>query len=265
MGFVNANGVRLHYAQQGHGDDVLLLCGLGDDTSAWDAQVPAVAERYRVTVLDNRGVGQSSLPDGAFGIREMAADAAGLAAALELRRVHVAGFSMGGAIAQELALAEPALVRSLTLVDTWCRSDRMLQELVRGAAWSAGVADDAEPWLRSFLALVYSPAMHDDGRVDAFVAAALASPHPQSTEAFQRTAHATLDHDTADRLATIAVPTLVICGEQDLLCPPRHSRAIADRIAGARLVEIPEQAHQPFQEDPGGFNDLFLDFLAHVA
>ena len=114
-------------------------------------------------------------------------------------------------------------------------------------------------------ALVYSAAVHEDGRIDEFVEAALANPHPQSTEAFQRTAHAILEHDTADRLDRIAVPTLVVVGEDDILCPPRHARGIAARIAGSRLVEVPEQAHQPFQEDPAGFNDLVLGFLATVC
>ena len=95
--------------------------------------------------------------------------------------------------------------------------------------------------------------------------AALANPHPQETESFQRTARAVLEHDTARRLSTISAPTLVVCGEQDLICPPRHSCAIAERIAGARLVEVPEQAHQPFQEDPAGFNALVLDFLEQHA
>jgi pimeloyl-ACP methyl ester carboxylesterase len=265
MPFADIGGHRLHYVQQGAGDDLLLLCGLGDDVSAWDAQIPVFAKHYRVTAIDNRGVGQSGLPDGEFTIRDMAADARAVLDAVGVARAHVAGFSMGGAIAQELTLAAPKRVRSLVLIGTWCRSDRILQETVKGAAYSAGVADDARAWLYSFLTWVYSPAVFDDGRIDLFVEAALANPHPQETESFQRTARAVLDHDTAGRLSTISVPTLVVCGEQDLICPPRHSRAIAERIAGARLVEVPEQAHQPFQEDPAGFNALVLEFLEQHA
>jgi pimeloyl-ACP methyl ester carboxylesterase len=265
MPFADIGGNRLHYVQQGSGDDLLLLCGLGDDVSAWDAQIPVFAQHYRVTAIDNRGVGQSGLPDGEFTVRDLAADARALLDEAGIARAHVAGFSMGGAIAQELALAAPQRVHSLVLIGTWCRSDRILQETVKGAAWSAGVADDARAWLYSFLSWVYSPAVFDDGRIDLFVEAALANPYPQETEAFQRTARAVLDHDTADRLPAITLPTLVICGEQDLLCPPRHSRAIAARIPGARLVEVPEQAHQPFQEDAASFNALVLDFLGHHA
>jgi pimeloyl-ACP methyl ester carboxylesterase len=261
MSFVEVNGARLHVRQEGAGDDILLLCGLGDDLTAWDAQTAEFAATHRVTVIDNRGVGQSTLPDGDFGVADLAADAAGVCDALAIGRAHVMGFSMGGAIAQELVLARPDLVRSLVLVGSWCTSDRLLQELVKGIAYTAGTADDARAWLYSFLGLVHSAAVHEDGRIDTFVEAALANPHPQETEAFQRTARAILHHDTADRLAGIDVPTLVVVGEGDMLCPPRHSRAIATRIAGSRLVEVPEQAHQPFQEDPAGFNELVRGFL----
>jgi len=264
MPTVEVNGARLHVSQQGTGEDVLLLCGLGDDVAAWDGQTPVFAERYRVTAIDNRGVGQSSLPDGEFTVRDLAADAAGVCEALGISGAHVMCFSMGGAIAQELALARPDLVHSLVIVGSWCRSDRLLQELVKGAAYTAGTADDARAWLYAFGGLVYSAAVHEDGRIDEFIEAALANPYPQSTEAFQRTARAILDHDSADRLDAITVPTLVVVGEDDILCPPRHSRAIAARIGGARLVEVPEQAHQPFQEDPASFNELALDFLTTV-
>ena len=264
MGFATVNGVELHYLQAGEGSDVLLLCGLGDDVSAWSGQVEAFAAQHRVTVIDNRGVGRSSLPEGPISVRDLADDAAALCDALGITTAAVAGFSMGGAIAQELALARPDLVASLVICGSWCRTDRILRETIRGVAWTAGIADDARAFLYAFTTLVYSPAVFEDGRIDAFVEAALANPYPQETEAFQRTAEAILDHDTADRLAAIAVPTLVVVGEVDLLCPPRHSRAIAQRIPGARLVEIPEQAHQPFQEDPDGFNALVLDFLARL-
>ncbi len=264
MAFVEVNGARLHLHQQGTGDDILLLCGLGDDLAAWDAQTADFSVTHRVTVIDNRGVGQSSLPDGEFTVADLAADAAAVCDAVGIAGAHVMGFSMGGAIAQELALARPELVRSLVIVGSWCTSDRLFQELVKGAAYTAGTADDARAWLYAFLGLVYSPAVHEDGRIDTFVEAALANPHPQETEAFQRTARAILHHDTADRLSGIAVPTLVVVGEEDMLCPPRHARAIAARIAGSRLVEVPEQAHQPFQEDPAGFNELVRAFLTTI-
>ena len=107
MPIERVNGVDIHYVQAGSGDDVLLLCGLGDDVTAWDSQVGPFSEGHRVTVVDNRGVGRSSLPDGEFTVRDLAADAAALCDAIGIGAAHVMGFSMGGAITQELAIARP--------------------------------------------------------------------------------------------------------------------------------------------------------------
>ncbi len=260
MPIVTVGSVDLHYLQAGHGDDVLLLCGLGDDVTAWDAQVGPLSEHFRVTVVDNRGVGRSSLPAGEFTVADMAADAAGLCDALGIARAHVMGFSMGGAIAQELALTRPELAASLVIVGSWCYSDRLFRTFIESAEWSAGIADDERKWLMSFLASTYSVAVFEDGRVDAFCEAALNNPYPQTTEAFQATARAIMHHDTRDRLATITAPTLVIYGEEDVICPPRHSHQLASLIPGAQLVGIPAQAHQPFQEGPAAFNEIVLGF-----
>jgi pimeloyl-ACP methyl ester carboxylesterase len=258
------NGVDLHYLQTGDGEDVLLLCGLGDDVTAWDGQVGPFAERHRVTVVDNRGVGRSSLPDGEFTIRDMAADAVALCDAIGIERAHVMGFSMGGAIAQEIAVARPDLTRSLVIVGSWAYSDRLFRTFIESSAYFAGIADDDRKFLMYFMASTYSRAVFEDGRIDAFCDAMLRNPHPQSTEAFQRTARAILGHDTRDRLGAIAVPALVLHGEEDVICPPRHSREIAGLIPGARLVGVPAQAHQPFQEDPAGFNAIVAEFWASI-
>lgn len=262
MPHVHVNGIEIHYVQHGTGDDVLLLCGLGDDVSAWDAQVGPLSNRYRVTVVDNRGVGRSSLPAGEFTVRDMAADAIALCDELGVTRAHLMGFSMGGAIAQELTLARPDLVRSLVIVGSWAHSDPLFRNFIESSIYFSGLADDDEKFLRYFLGSTYSHAVWEDGRIDGFAQAFLEHPHPQELEAFQRTARAILDHDTRDRLGAITAPTLVVYGEEDIICPPRHSHQIAALIPGAQLVGVPEQAHQPFQEGPESFNRIVLDFMA---
>jgi pimeloyl-ACP methyl ester carboxylesterase len=258
------NGVDLHYVQLGEGDDVLLLCGLGDDVTAWDAQVGRFSELYRVTIVDNRGVGRSSLPDGEFTVRDMADDAAALCDAIGIARAHVMGFSMGGAITQELAIERADVVRSAVIVGSWAYSDRLFRTFIESSAYFAGIADDDRAFVMYFLASTYSRAVFEDGRVDAFCDGALRNPHPQSTEAFQRTARAILGHDTRSRLGTVTAPALVLYGEEDVICPPRHSREIASLIPDARLVGVPEQAHQPFQENPEAFNATVLRFWESV-
>ena len=109
------NGLTINYDVQGEGEPLLCIMGLGADSLAWALQLPAFAGQFRTVVFDNRDVGQSSYADGAYEIRDMAQDALGLADHLGLGSFHLLGVSMGGAIAQELALAVPERVRTLTL------------------------------------------------------------------------------------------------------------------------------------------------------
>ena len=111
MSKIQANGIDVYYEVHGAGDPLLLIAGFACDHTIWSLAVPALAAKYRVVVFDNRGVGQSSGTDIVANIRQMAEDAAGLLDAIGLGPVHVAGHSMGGLIAQELALAHPEQVQ----------------------------------------------------------------------------------------------------------------------------------------------------------
>jgi pimeloyl-ACP methyl ester carboxylesterase len=116
---IRADGLDMWVERRGTGPDVLLIAGLGDPAEAWQFQLEALADRYRLTAFDNRGAGRTPLPAEPFSVATMADDAAALLDALEIRAAHVAGFSGGSAIAQELALQHPGLVRSLVLDSTW--------------------------------------------------------------------------------------------------------------------------------------------------
>ena len=131
MPTIEANGQTLYYEVHGEGEPLLLVMGLASDTLAWALQVPAFAERHQTIVFDNRDVGQSSMADGPYEISDMAQDALALADALELDSFHLLGVSMGGAIAQEMALAAPERIRTLTLAVTW----------PAGGAWAAQLSD----------------------------------------------------------------------------------------------------------------------------
>jgi pimeloyl-ACP methyl ester carboxylesterase len=110
---VQAGDVELWVERHGQGPDVLLIAGLGDPAEAWQPQLEGLADRYLITAFDNRGAARTPLPEGPLSSATMADDAAALLRALEVQSAHVAGFSMGSAVAQELALQHPELVRSL--------------------------------------------------------------------------------------------------------------------------------------------------------
>ncbi|HEY7004689.1 MAG TPA: alpha/beta hydrolase [Gaiellaceae bacterium] len=261
---VDANGVELWAEQEGDGDDVLFISGLADEGACWVDQVAGLSDRYRVTTFDNRGVGRSATPDGEFTIADFAADTSSLMETLEIERAHVVGSSMGGAIAQELALAHPERIRSLVLNGTWCRGDRFLHEVFRNWMWSAEKADSIRDFLVTVNLWCFAPRIWNEGIMDEWIEAAEASPYAQSVDAFSRSTKALIAHDSADRVGGIGAQTLITVGELDLVLPQRFSQELADRIPNARLVVIPEVGHQPFQEAPGDYNTLLVDFW-HTA
>ena len=245
---------ELWFVQRGEGPDVLLIAGLGDTAEAWQPQLDGLADRYRLTAFDNRGAGRTPLSDGSITAASMADDAAALLRALEIPSAHVAGFSMGSAIAQELALRHSELVRTLVLVSTSDRPDALFSAQLRFWRWLAEAAPSERAFFEAFFTWVYTPRAHEDGTVDQIVQDALAFEHQQAVEAFQAQVDVCLGHDTAGRLSQIAAPALVVAGEFDTILPPRVSRSVAAEIPNARFELMPEEAHQPFQEIPEVFN-----------
>jgi pimeloyl-ACP methyl ester carboxylesterase len=194
----------------------------------------------------------------------MADDAAAVLRALGVERAHVAGFSMGGLIAQELALAHPETVSSLVLLSSYGRTDALMRRTIASWIWLARVADDPGEFLRSFSTWLFSRTAHADGFAERWVQDTLDDPHPMSTEDFCAAAEACLKHDALDRLGAIRVPTLVVAGEEDLIVPPRVGRQLASRIPGARLTLLPDYAHQSFMEVPDRITALFDGFFSEV-
>ncbi|MFH8369820.1 alpha/beta fold hydrolase [Streptomyces sp. NPDC018031] len=264
-GYVEAGGTTIWAESRGRGPDVLLIAGLSDPAEAWQAQLDALSDRYRVIAFDNRGAGRTPLPDGPMSVASMADDAAELLRVLGVGRAHVAGFSGGSAIAQELALRHPQAVRSLVLMSTWARADAYFTAMTRSWHRLATEASDERAMLESFLLWVYTPRAHADGTVRWIVDETLAFPYPQSAEAFQRQLDSFMEHDTLDRLPGVTAPTLVLAGELDIATPPRLGRVVAEAIPGARFEVLAGEAHQPFQESPDVFNARVDAFWRHAG
>lgn len=263
MPTVTVNGIDLHYVEAGSGEPLLLIMGFGGDHLAWAFQVPALSARYRVITFDNRGAGQSSVPDEPYSTRVMAQDAVGLLDALGVERAHVLGVSMGGMIAQEVALQHPGRVRSLQLHCTYARPDRYILALME--AWRAVRARATpEEWLRTVALWLFSPRTYAERPdfVETVIQTGLANPHPFSLTGFLRQGDAVRGHDALDRLPGLACPTLVSVAEDDILVPPRFAREVAAATPGAELRVIEGAGHVYFWERADVFNAMCLDFLA---
>jgi pimeloyl-ACP methyl ester carboxylesterase len=155
---INANGTEIFTERRGHGPDVLLIAGLGDPAEAWQPQLDGLSERYLLTAFDNRAVGRTPLPaEGRLSPTTMADDAAALLRTLEAPSAHVVGYSMGSAIAQEMALRHPELVSSLVLMSTYARPDALWRSQLNFWRWLAEVAPSERAFLEGFFTWVYTP------------------------------------------------------------------------------------------------------------
>jgi pimeloyl-ACP methyl ester carboxylesterase len=263
---VKVNGINLYYVEVGRGDALLLIMGFGGDHLAWGFQVPVFAERFRVVMFDNRGAGKSDVPDVPYSTRMMADDAVGLLDALGIERAHVLGVSMGGMIAQEVALNHPGRVRSLQLHCTYARPDRYMLALLE--AWRAvRTKVTPEEWMRSVALWLFSPRTFQERPelVETIIQTGLATPDPFTLTGFLRQGDAVRGHDALERLGTLTCPTLVSVAEDDMLVPPRFARELAAAIPGAAFQLIPGAGHCYFWERPDLFNTMCLDFIAKHA
>jgi 3-oxoadipate enol-lactonase len=251
----------LYYEEAGEGEPLLMVMGLGTDHFGWMLQVPELSKHYRVITFDNRDVGQSKQAGGPYEVADMARDALALADHLELDTFHLLGMSMGGAIAQEMALLAAERVRTLTLVVTFAGGGRWADE--RARLWSHVRGQiDRDTHLDWLLLFGMSEQFYESAERVAYSKQLMrANPHPQSTEAFQRQVEASGRHETRDRLGQISLPTHVIGAEHDTLVPVWKSKEIADLIPGADYSVMPAAPHALNMERAEEFNEMVLGWL----
>ena len=265
MPFADTNGLSLYYEEHGEGEPLLCIMGLAADHLAWALQLEAFSARHRTIVFDNRDVGQSSYADGPYAVTDMAADVLGLADALGLDSFHVLGASLGGTVAQHLALAAPERIRTLTLAVTWAGSGAYAAEKAR--LWSQECRlRSREDWLDALLLATVSEAFYENPAMVAFVKQVmLANEHPQSPDAFERQIHASTAHDLRGKLAGLTMPVHVISGAHDVLIPRWKQEELAAEIPGATLTVIERGSHALQLETPEAFNAAVLSWIADAA
>lgn len=257
--------VSVHHEETGQGPPIVWIPGTGLYGTSWVPQTAHFSAWYRCLTMDLRGAGSDGPLDG-LTVRDLAADVAAWMDAVDVGPAVVAGVSLGSAVAQELALARPDLVRALCLVATWSSTarehhirrhfDSRVYALERGpldvfaqfAFWmSAPSIIDQEPELQHQVEMVLGE--HT-------------SRNPTGTAAHFR---ADLSHETRDRLETLRCPTLVVHGDQDLITLPWYNRTVAERIPTAQLVTVPDAGHLVWLERPTELNTLLEPFLTEQA
>jgi pimeloyl-ACP methyl ester carboxylesterase len=262
MASADVNGCKLYYEIHGQGDPLVLIMGLRRNAEWWYRQIPALAEHFRVIAFDNRGAGRSDKPVMEYSIRLFADDTAGLMETLDLQDAFVLGISMGGYIAQELALNYPEKVRRLVLGCTGCGGGRVVRmSAERMEKFTANAGLNPSEILQKNMDIYFSDdfvAMNPE-KIEEFIQISLR--HHQSADAFERQFDACLRHDTADRLSRIAIPTLILTGDDDPLVPPANSHILKELIPGADLAVFPGGRHCFFIEQAEQFNQQVIDFF----
>jgi pimeloyl-ACP methyl ester carboxylesterase len=254
--------IDVYYEVAGAGDPLVLVMGLGGDLQAWALQVPALAQHFRVITFDNRGAGRSGAPDRRYTIPAMAADLARLLDCLQLERVRLLGWSMGGYIAQEFARLAPERVGRLILLATAPFIDGFGRQICRTLIDVHRSNLSPEQLARFTATWLYSAEFFEDpARLERSIRIVMANRWPQQDHGFIRQAEAILAWRPGDAAKQLTQPALVVAGRDDILVPPRNSERLAALIPGARLEVLPG-AHAGCLEHPELYNQLFLDFLS---
>ena len=252
MTTIRANGIDICYDIQGEGPCLILSHSLATDLSMWDDQMAALTPHFRVLRFDTRGHGGTSAPDGAYDFAWLTADVLWLMERLGIGRAHFCGISLGGMIAQHVALAAPEKIDRLVLVSTtsaYGPEARALWAERIAAVRTGGMAPLVAPTLERWFTAPYRAArpevMARVGAMIGYIGCGQAIPLM----------------DTTARLAQLRCPALVIAGADDAGMPPAMGRRIADHLPGARLKVIESAAHLCNIEQKDSFNSSLLEFL----
>lgn len=254
------DGVAIQYESQGDGPPLLLISGTGHDLNFWSGQLPFFELEYRTIVFDNRGVGGSSVPPSGYSLADMADDAAHVLDDAGIDSAHVMGFSMGGHIAQELALNHPDRVLSLGIHHSWARNGARLKKFQETRRYLAEHDQRVALTELSMLAL-HASAYYDDHAEEMEAHRNFLLEQSPINAGWIGQLEACITGDTYDRLPQIKAPTLVTCSELDVIAAPHLSRQIHERIAGSQLQILKGTGHVALMEAPEQFANICLDFL----
>lgn len=254
------NGIRLYYQVHGHGEPLVLIQGLGGGHEGWFFQTRAFRKVFKVIIFDNRGIARTDRSPEPYTIETMAHDTIGLMDHLGIEKAHILGMSLGGVVAQEIAIKHPARVRKLVLVCTLAQEAGIPAALPEPSkALEGKKSADVYELMEAIVSLAFNKRLYRMITVPMW----RRQVKRLGVDGYLDQMEALSGHSTLDRLHLIESPTLVMTGTEDRIVPPRSSDEIAARIPNAKLLKVVGGSHAFFMEKRRRFNREILDFLVN--
>jgi pimeloyl-ACP methyl ester carboxylesterase len=264
MPYVQTNGIKLYYEERGSGNPLLLIMGITAPGSVWEKHVAYWSQHFRCIMPDNRGVGFSDKPEGAYTTAQMADDCAGLLSQLSISSAAVVGVSMGSTIAQQLAIRHSEKVRAMVQMCPWARCDRKGEAIFKHMM-HAKAHLRPEDFANFVQLLIYHKSSWDDDSVYQELMQsqkdAATDAYPQPLHGLEGQAHACISHDVLAELPKIKQPSLVIGGLDDAFIPAWMVREVAEAIPESELHLYEDAGHAFHWEKIEDFNPRVLNWL----
>ncbi len=261
---VKVNDISVHYEVHGDGFPIVMITGVSFCLRIWDKPlIDELSKKFKVIIFDNRGAGQTDIPEGEFTLKMMADDTAGLMDVLNIERANVLGFSMGGMIAQEVALNYPQKVEKLILWGTACGGRKSIPPDLAVYKFLIGAIEDLTPerMAKSTIPLVFTRDFikNNPEYINDKIQRILKCRIPFSS--YARQVKAMLNFNTCRRLKKMDIPTLIMQGKKDILVPPQNGEILVELIPRAKLIFFEHSAHAIFPHEPDLFLKILFEFL----
>lgn len=263
MPYANVNGIKLYYEVHGEGYPVVLISGLGSQGQSWDTQVPIYSKHYKVVVFDNRGAGKSDKPEPPYTTAQMADDTAALMDSLSIERAHIVGKSMGGMVAQWLAINHPERVNRIVLGCSSGSRDQVGNGILKMGREIASKVGLRAVWFMA-LHLGYSREYIEKNVERLNKASMLLTESPEDLQGYIGQSMACEGHNTLEHLPKIKSPAYVMMGESDLITSPERTRELSELIPNAELCVFSGVGHGFWRERQQEVDSTVLHFLGKL-
>ncbi|TFF87789.1 MAG: alpha/beta hydrolase [Promethearchaeota archaeon] len=264
MPYVESNGLKLYYEIRGEGDPLVMIMGLSANIDWWTPEfLDALSKKFKVVIFDNRDAGRSDKSKEDYTLKILADDTVGLMDALDIKKTYLLGVSMGGMIAQEVALNYPERIKKLILCSTNCGNpkSKLPSQEVMGLLTQEREGITKEEIVEITIPLLFTESFIESNREEVEEAKENMLIAPINPEAYQRQISAILKFNSGRRLKKLSVPTLVIHGKKDILVPPENAEILTKLIPESEMKLCDESAHAIFSHEPKIVTRAILDFL----